>query len=99
MRTAGNCTHFMARQCEFPRHVAADRPGAEYADLHARSSLLSSNDRHIESPGLGEYPEIWRDIFPFFDNPAMDKFAATRVFVKICGCWEPVGRRPSVGSF
>ena len=33
MRTAGNGTHFMARPCEFPRHVTADRPGAEYADL------------------------------------------------------------------
>src|ERR1022692_277762 len=32
----------------------------------ARSSVLSSNDRHIESPSLGEYLEIWRDIFPFF---------------------------------
>src|ERR1700688_1596718 len=46
MRTAGNCTDFMARQCECPRHVTADRPGAEYADLHSSllcgSSVLSS---------------------------------------------------------
>jgi hypothetical protein len=32
MRTAGNGAHFMARQCELPRHVTADRAGAEYAD-------------------------------------------------------------------
>src|SRR6202035_1816110 len=30
MRTAGNGTHVMTRQCEFPRHVTADRPGPEY---------------------------------------------------------------------
>src|SRR5579863_7074953 len=50
----------------------------------ARSSVLSFNDRHIEPPGFDQYPEIWRDIFPFFAIiHAMDKFAAMRVFVKI----------------
>src|ERR1700722_13567874 len=32
----------------------------------ARSSVLSSNDRHIEPRGFGQYPEIWRNIFPSF---------------------------------
>src|SRR6202022_1923433 len=87
MRAAGNCTHFMARQCEFPSHVTANRPGAEYADLHRSLLCLSSSDRHIEPPCFGEYPKIRQDIFPFF--------AIIRLWIssRRCGCSLRLGMR------
>src|SRR6202051_286741 len=84
MRTAGNGRHFMARQCEFPRHVTANRPGAEYADLH--SSLLCSviqRQTHRASRLWSVSGDLARHLPVFRDNPHIDKFAAMRVFVKI----------------
>src|ERR1700686_1377728 len=92
-RSAGNCTHFMASQCEFPRHVTADRPGAEDADLHVHSSIVHAKDKASRfwrlSSVLGRHSPAIRD------NGRMDKFAAMRVFVKIAeaGSLSAAGRQ------
>src|SRR5271163_749587 len=97
MRTAGNRTYLMARQCEFPRHVTADRPGAEDADLHG--SLLChpttgiwSSSFWASSGDFERHPPVFRD------NRPMDKFAAMRVFVQIAdaGNLSAAGRQLGV---